>query len=465
VAPPVLTVRALGPVGARIEELLDEASVERELAALSGMDIEASSFGGPLSDMGSSPDMVLSETVPPTTSVDVGSPGIDGVIDADFLTAGTLSPPLPPFSDLDLGLDLDVLPEGDFGGDLGSLLPPSPAFAQSMELELGGGAGAGAGPAESTAPGHSGAIEVLGATEPEGLGNASSMALTEKNALFGGDNALSLGAVFPDGGSRFSPLKHYEMLHNQKNQSRRGRGRSTLSTPGPIRIAKGATRWGRGRATATPAAAEASSAIMPYNPATAPRVKREAAEDDFGVPALEYAGDADGESGAVGSGASDGWDLQQREKINLNPPKSMSTITDLELAYVDLKHLNTLMDKAGYSEEQKKQAKVRRRKVKNRHSAKGSATKKRTQYNSIAQTNKRLVDFVTELQSRNTRLASHNQELLEQTEEARRVAEEAVQEKEAFQREIDRLTALLGQMQADSAMGSYPASPSSVPSP
>jgi hypothetical protein len=166
-------------------------------------------------------------------------------------------------------------------------------------------------------------------------------------------------------------------------------------------------------------------------------------DDDFDVQALEYPG----------------WDNAQREKIRLNPPQSMKTITDFELAYVDLKQLNALMDKDGYTEEQKKQAKLRRRKVKNRTSAKGSATKKRTQYNSIAQTNKQLLTVVSELQNRNTKLTSANSELQQRTEEAQQLAAVALHEKEVFQHEIDRLTSLLSQMQSQSPLPEHYDSP------
>jgi hypothetical protein len=56
------------------------------------------------------------------------------------------------------------------------------------------------------------------------------------------------------------------------------------------------------------------------------------------------------------------------------------------------------------------------------------------------------MDVVTELQSRNTQLATANSNLLEQTEQARRVAAQALMEKEAYEREIQRLTRLLGQL-------------------
>ena len=41
------------------------------------------------------------------------------------------------------------------------------------------------------------------------------------------------------------------------------------------------------------------------------------------------------------------WDAEMREKVRRHPPKSIDKITDLELAYIDLKDLQTLMEKAG----------------------------------------------------------------------------------------------------------------------
>eukprot|EP00038_Savillea_parva_P007355 m.169526 g.169526 ORF g.169526 m.169526 type:complete len:518 (-) comp13113_c0_seq1:294-1847(-) len=378
--------------------------------------------------------------------------GDDGAASPSLLMTPSL--PLPE-------LDFSMLPDGDFGGGIDALLPPSPNDGESG-MDLDGGASesvvipppitssassSGAAAVTDTNPMDMGGvglddlddIELLGEDSPpvyfdNSMGGSTAggppgpKALTDKAVLSGeGSNRFSIESVFPSAGSRFSPLRQYQMLDSKQPR----RAPSTLSSSG----LGGQFGWGNGSSGAGVGEADDASdgAIMPYS--RRPNlggVKLEVDELDMDLPALEFSG----------------WDAQQREKVRKNPPKSMKTITDLELAYVDLKDLNTLMDKAGYTEEQKRQTKIRRRKVKNRNSAKGSATKKRTQYHSIAQTNKQLLDVVTELQNRNTQLASANNELLQQTEQARQIAEQALKEKERFQREIDRLTRLLGNMQA-----------------
>lgn len=346
--------------------------------------------------------------------------------EADSLFVDGLSPSIlmtPSMSDLDFGLFSD----GDFAEDIGTLLPP-PVSGEMIVDDVGATGmdvdGSGLDDVELI---YSQANPAAATAAPPPGGAPGPMALTDKAYLFGGDNSLSLKSVFPNAGAKFSPLRQFEMLDSKQS---RHANPPRAASPTNLRLPN---TWGGGSGAG---AASAEGAIVPYQPGV--MVKREADPDDFDLPALEYSQ----------------WDAAQREQIRKNPPRSMKTITDFELAYVDLKDLNELMDREGYTEEQKRQAKLRRRKVKNRNSAKGSATKKRTQFNSIAQTNKQLLDVVSELQNRNTKLATANNELQQQTEEARQVAAAALQEKEAFQREIERLTARLSEMQSQSEHGS-----------
>eukprot|EP00037_Helgoeca_nana_P021240 m.213773 g.213773 ORF g.213773 m.213773 type:complete len:542 (-) comp25567_c0_seq1:516-2141(-) len=456
---------------ARIEELLDEDVVERELALLSPL------RPSPFAEMG---DMPMSA---PGGAGDGDEDGQESGLGADELTFPVgLSPSVlmePALSfeelsleDLDFGM-LPDLPDGDFPDDIDSLLPPTPTpTAATM------GEGDGARSARSDGGAVDGMdlesgpimddIEFLGdhsddspddspfrpfssSTAQSGSGSGSGyaaagggsasggppgpMAIADKAALFSGKNPLSLNSVFPNAGARFSPLRQFQML-DAKQQQQQG-------PPGAMRVSGNWDNTGSALARSG-----SGSELVPYpydagGNASAFTVKHEMTDDDFDVQALEYPG----------------WDNAQREKIRLNPPQSMKTITDFELAYVDLKQLNALMDKDGYTEEQKKQAKLRRRKVKNRTSAKGSATKKRTQYNSIAQTNKQLLTVVSELQNRNTKLTSANSELQQRTEEAQQLAAVALHEKEVFQHEIDRLTSLLSQMQSQSPLPEHYDSP------
>lgn len=174
-------------------------------------------------------------------------------------------------------------------------------------------------------------------------------------------------------------------------------------------------------------------AVVPYDPIlAAANTKYE--DDDFEPPALEYSS----------------WDERQRDRVRVQPPETIDKITDFELAYIDLADLMRLMKSAGYTEEQIRQTKVKRRKLKNRNSARGSATKKRSQFNTIATTNKQLSDMVQDLRSRNTALMNANTRLQRATEQARIVAVEAVRERKAYQQELERLTTLLSSLTGSS---------------
>eukprot|EP00041_Stephanoeca_diplocostata_P020227 m.450107 g.450107 ORF g.450107 m.450107 type:complete len:368 (+) comp21509_c0_seq1:99-1202(+) len=167
-------------------------------------------------------------------------------------------------------------------------------------------------------------------------------------------------------------------------------------------------------------------AVVPYDPLLA-AANAKFEDDDFEPAAIEYSS----------------WDEKQRERVRVQPPETIDKITDFELAYIDLADLMRLMKSAGYTEEQIRQTKVKRRKLKNRNSARGSATKKRSQFNTIANTNKQLSDMVQDLRSRNTALMNANTRLQRATEQARIVAVEAVRERKAYQQELERLTTLL----------------------
>lgn len=168
-------------------------------------------------------------------------------------------------------------------------------------------------------------------------------------------------------------------------------------------------------------------AMVPYDPTVAAQSVMKSSDS---VPAIEFSS----------------WGQRERERVRISPPDSIDKLTDFELAYIDLQDLMRLMEKAGYSEEDIKRTKIKRRKLKNRNSARGSATKKRSQFNSIASTNKQLSDLVTDLKNRNSTLLNVNQQLQRQTEQARRMAQEAVRERIAYQQEVQRLTKMLGDM-------------------
>lgn len=190
---------------------------------------------------------------------------------------------------------------------------------------------------------------------------------------------------------------------------------------------------------------EDTGAVVPYDPVSA-AANSALKFDEDDLPAFEYSS----------------WDEHQRVRVRVEPPETIAKITDFELAYIDLSDLMKLMEKAGYTPEQVRQTKIKRRKLKNRNSARGSATKKRSQFNTIATTNKQLSDMVSDLRNRNHALSSANGRLQRQTEQARIIAAEAVKERKRYQAEIERLTMMLDGMN-DSGSVSPGGSDSEIP--
>lgn len=326
---------------------------------------------------------------------------------------------MEPLSDF----DFSMLPEGDFPEDIETLLPALTGPEDTGFTDDGYPSRGVPIQRSTSGPGPM-------ALEDTSEANTSAVPTS---------SALSLQSMFPDGGSRISPLTQYRMLdsrQSRKSSIHGGAGSQFKIPPGmPAGPHEG---WPAG--LAPPNRDPGAGAILPYddtqqgNFAKPSRIKREPglATDLNELPAIEFSS----------------WDAAERDRVKRSPPSTIEGISDLELAYIELKDLNRLMEKAGYTEEMKKATKVRRRKVKNRNSAKGSATKKRSQFHSITATNKQLLDVVSELQNRNDALTSANTELQQQTEHAKQVAEQALREKEAFQREIARLTEALGKLES-----------------
>jgi len=327
------------------------------------------------------------------------------------------SPLLPP--------DIDALLDGgSMGFDVG---------IDSLDVDmLGSPAAQGSLPSPTGRPASPGALGLsprfedldMDDTALFDFGQSESAALLDSNS-----GALALQSVLPGSGTRMSPLKQYQMMSPTPGRS--------ASFGLPPRFTAPLSGVG--------GSAEASgSEIVQYNPAAAaaaasaaevmPRFKLEPLDPHTAgeLPALEYGN----------------WGAAEREAVKVAPPDSMDTITDMQLAYIDLKDLHRLMAEARYTPEQIKDTKLKRRRLKNRNSAKGSATKRKTQMNSQKTTNERLAQVVTDLQNQNEKLVGVNAKLLAQTEEARRVAAAAVAEREHFQRELQRMSAMLQSMSA-----------------
>lgn len=176
-----------------------------------------------------------------------------------------------------------------------------------------------------------------------------------------------------------------------------------------------------------------SRTIVPYNPAVAAKQKPPETLSDLlewvGLPAneLEYST----------------WSDREPKQTNFVPPENVRDITDEQLGIIDLKLLVKLMEKAGYTEDEMQATKTRRRKIKNRNSAKGSANKRRVQMNSIATVNDKLIQVVSGLKSQNDKLQNTNKELIQQMAIAQHEAEKAREERERYQAEINRLADLV----------------------
>lgn len=82
------------------------------------------------------------------------------------------------------------------------------------------------------------------------------------------------------------------------------------------------------------------------------------------------------------------------KEAHTNPPTDMASITDEQLGYIDIRLLIDLMHKAGYTEVQIQDTKTRRRKIKKRISAEGSASKRRAELDLVTNANKRLAQLV-----------------------------------------------------------------------
>eukprot|EP01147_Barroeca_monosierra_P006470 gene6470-9346_t len=88
--------------------------------------------------------------------------------------------------------------------------------------------------------------------------------------------------------------------------------------------------------------------------------------------------------------------------------KSLDELTDHQLATIDFKILMDLAARAGLNNEELSEVKSRRRRLKNRLSARICSNKKREKCSELEETNKKLMDRVKSLASENSRLQNMN---------------------------------------------------------
>lgn len=197
---------------------------------------------------------------------------------------------------------------------------------------------------------------------------------------------------------------------------------------------------------------DTGQAMMPYDPKVAMEASKRAPGNQLVLmdsPDVEMLEEID-QKPAVGALEFSSWEQKEEaDHKNIKPPDSIEDITDMQLAYIDLKVLMELMHKANYTEQQVIATKARRRKIKNRHSAKGSANKRRVQMTSISNVNKQLVQVVTGLKQKNDKLQGDNLQLQQDAVRAQQEAAKATEERKRYEAEVNRLTELVKFLSAE----------------
>eukprot|EP00038_Savillea_parva_P030335 m.77148 g.77148 ORF g.77148 m.77148 type:complete len:225 (+) comp9115_c0_seq2:444-1118(+) len=110
-------------------------------------------------------------------------------------------------------------------------------------------------------------------------------------------------------------------------------------------------------------------------------------------------------------------------------------MADRDLMNIDLTQLQVLMDAAGYTQKQQEETKSRRRRLQNRNSAKISASRRQSKFDSVSKTNERLRQ---ELE----RVRNETAVLERQRDEARLTASRLAEDNVSLRREIQSLTSM-----------------------
>jgi len=135
-------------------------------------------------------------------------------------------------------------------------------------------------------------------------------------------------------------------------------------------------------------------------------------------------------------------------------PQRLEDVSDNQLATMDFKILMKLMDKAGLTAEEVNEVKSKRRRLKNRLSARVCSNKKREKCSELEDTNRVLVQELNQLRHENERLRQESSSL--QT-ALHKQALDAAQEAAVLRVQIAQLTQLLAntgllqEQQADNA--------------
>eukprot|EP00039_Didymoeca_costata_P030417 m.29440 g.29440 ORF g.29440 m.29440 type:complete len:423 (-) comp8102_c0_seq1:1023-2291(-) len=143
------------------------------------------------------------------------------------------------------------------------------------------------------------------------------------------------------------------------------------------------------------------------------------------------------------------WDDKQAQNSLQHLPDRFEDLTDYQLAFIDRVKLRQLMEKAGLTPKEMQEVKVRRRKLKNRQSAKNAVGKKKRQFQGLAAANSQLSNTVDKLKRQNAVLQGRNKQLEQSFAKAAQLARQAARERELYEAEIRRLTAMVQGMNTE----------------
>lgn len=129
----------------------------------------------------------------------------------------------------------------------------------------------------------------------------------------------------------------------------------------------------------------------------------------------------------------------------------LNNITDDELTALEIPQLIRFGKMAGFAEDRIKELKIRRRKLKNRCSARGSAQKRRTEFRSVVSSHQELEDEYVRLQQEHTALLRTHGMLMAQAQAVRQIAEYEAQGIQDLTARVEELQAA-AKIQSDSIM-------------
>eukprot|EP00730_Choanoeca_flexa_P008740 TRINITY_DN12531_c3_g1_i1.p1 TRINITY_DN12531_c3_g1~~TRINITY_DN12531_c3_g1_i1.p1 ORF type:complete len:310 (+),score=69.87 TRINITY_DN12531_c3_g1_i1:109-930(+) len=124
-------------------------------------------------------------------------------------------------------------------------------------------------------------------------------------------------------------------------------------------------------------------------------------------------------------------------------PDSLDALSDQQLAMVDFKILMHLMEKAGLNKEQIAEVKARRRRLKNRLSARLCSNKKREKCSELEETNRDLLTTLRELSVENQTLKTDSLRLQEANASLTKASFETSRENALLRAQVAHLTQLL----------------------